>query len=227
VDSPPRLPKYVFSKASQEDSASPNRTAGQRFSALDSLRGVKPRLLRSVGSGVVAGTLVAMLITSPAAAAPDRVGMQHGDVGASVRYWQERLNQMLEAKKRMRSLLPLEEDGVFGPKTEAATEYLQEQANLPADGVVTDETLALSFDGYISMGMDDRPYSLGEEGIWIAWFQFRVNGWLRIHHYPTSALAVDGIYGPRSAAATRYVGRTVGVKNPGNTVRVWRHLPAR
>ena len=61
--------------------------------------------------------------------------MRHGDRGTEVRGWQRWLVSRGHS---------LEADGIFGPRTEAATRAVQRAAGLPASGVVDDATWALS-----------------------------------------------------------------------------------
>lgn len=61
--------------------------------------------------------------------------LRHGDRGTEVRGWQRWL---------VSRGYSLEADGIFGPRTEAATRAVQRAAGLPASGVVDDATWALS-----------------------------------------------------------------------------------
>ena len=61
--------------------------------------------------------------------------MRHGDRGTEVRGWQRWL---------VSRGYDLQADGIYGPRTEAATRAIQRAAGLQASGVVDDATLALS-----------------------------------------------------------------------------------
>lgn len=61
--------------------------------------------------------------------------LRHGDRGTEVRGWQRWLISRGHS---------LQADGIYGPRTEAATRAVQRAAGLPASGVVDDTTWALS-----------------------------------------------------------------------------------
>ena len=61
-----------------------------------------------------------------------------GDAGPAVQRWQSRLNQWLRADGHP----VLVTDGIFGPRTRAATLHLQHRAGTTADGIVGPRTKA-------------------------------------------------------------------------------------
>ena len=60
--------------------------------------------------------------------------LQRGTVGEAVVVLQHQLAQLLR--------LPIREDGLFGPQTQAAVKAFQQLSGLPISGVVDNETAA-------------------------------------------------------------------------------------
>ena len=101
-------------------------------------------------------------------------------------------------------------DGLFGPVTKTAVEKFQGEQGIAVDGVV----------GPVTWGIlgGDRPQpptlSDGSHGTVIEKVQTKLNvmGWLGFTGPP---LAVDGIYGPRTASAVRAVQQHQGLTVDG------------
>jgi peptidoglycan hydrolase-like protein with peptidoglycan-binding domain len=73
-----------------------------------------------------------------AAAAVDQPVLREGSRGAAVQDWQATLNKL--TAKGMPSQATIAADGIFGPKTKAATQAFQRWAHITADGIVGVQT---------------------------------------------------------------------------------------
>lgn len=87
---------------------------------------------------VAVAALGAALVGVGDARAQDLPVLERGDRGADVAYWQGELNQWLDYAREGRRILG--EDGVFGPRTDAATRDFQDAAGLRVDGIVGEST---------------------------------------------------------------------------------------
>lgn len=87
---------------------------------------------------IAAAAVCAALGGAPAAGAQDLPVLERGDRGVAVEYWQGELNQWLDYARDGRRILG--EDGVFGPRTEAATRDFQDASGLTVDGIVGEST---------------------------------------------------------------------------------------
>jgi peptidoglycan hydrolase-like protein with peptidoglycan-binding domain len=92
----------------------------------------------AAGSGSAAAATSAELTSSSTAAARHAPLLRQGMRGAAVREWQQQLNVWLRATGGR----PLVVDGVFGPRTHAATVALQRAARIAVDGIVGPQTRA-------------------------------------------------------------------------------------
>jgi peptidoglycan hydrolase-like protein with peptidoglycan-binding domain len=94
------------------------------------------------GGLAAAGTVPARAATAdtaPAASvAASQPVLREGSRGAAVTEWQSTLNKL--AAKGMPSQPKIAADGIFGPKTKAATQAFQRWAHITADGIVGVQT---------------------------------------------------------------------------------------
>jgi len=146
-------------------------------------------LLGIVGAGIAAPSAGSQLLS-------------RGDAGPSVASWQDRLNDWLQVARTERGRLAV--DGMFGSRTEAATRDLQRTQSIAVDGVVGPATRSTLDDALAAAGGGEgRPLlTTNDRGPAVATWQEKVNDWLRTNRPESGILAVDGIYGPRTQAAT-------------------------
>jgi peptidoglycan hydrolase-like protein with peptidoglycan-binding domain len=135
-----------------------------------------------------------------AAAAPL---LRRGDHGPAVAVWQRELNRWLGDDIAV--------DGIYGPVTEGATIGFQRAADIAVDGIVGPQTRAA-----MRKVLDERPVlSWGDRGPAVARWQDRLNDWLQVARTDRGRLAVDGIFGPRTEAATRDLQGTFNIAVDG------------
>ena len=107
-----------------------------------------------------------------------------------------------------RTLSDSQIDGVFGPVTKAAVEQFQRESKIPADGIVGPVTWGkLGGDG-------PEPPTLaeGSQGSVVRRLQTALNEGRGQFAPPSDpVLAVDGIYGPQTAAAVRGAQKEGGI----------------
>ena len=133
--------------------------------------------------------------------------LEHGDRGPAVAAWQQRMNDWIAAATPA-AVSPLTVDAVFGPATEAVTNAFQESQGITVDGVVGPVTRAafLSAPSLAVRAVDpaaDVPYlEPGDTGSAVSTWQAALNRWFEARHDDTR-IAVDGVFGPRTEAASR------------------------
>lgn len=93
--------------------------------------------LLAVLGGLILGTFVAALSAPEASAQPL---LSEGDRGEAVTSWQENVNDWLQVNRPEAGVLAV--DGIFGPKTEAATIQFQRAQDIRVDGIVGPQTRA-------------------------------------------------------------------------------------
>ena len=130
--------------------------------------------------------------------------ISEGATGATVRWAQYLLVR--------RGLTDKEIDGIFGPKTKAAVEQFQRDSKITVDGIVGPVTWG-------KLGGDrSQPPTLaeGSEGTVVRKLQTALNEG-RGSFAPSSnpVLAVDGIYGPKTADAVRGAQHEGGIAADG------------
>ncbi|HEV3294029.1 MAG TPA: peptidoglycan-binding protein [Streptosporangiaceae bacterium] len=94
-------------------------------------------------------------------------------------------------------------DGIFGPKTEAAVEQFQTADQLPVDGIVGPQTWGALVIVLARGSTGDAVRGLQEE------FRFRDQS------SQGRGLAVDGIFGPKTATAVRSFQQALGITVDG------------
>src|SRR6266702_708013 len=105
-------------------------------------------------------------------------------------------------------------DGIFGPKTEAAVEEFQHADQLRVDGIVGPQTWGALVIVVASGSTGDAVRGVQEE------FRFRA-----LSGDPARALAVDGVFGPKTMAAVLGFQRALGITADGIVGPVtWRAL---
>lgn len=123
--------------------------------------------------------------------------LRSGAEGPRVTAWQHELNAHRDS-----AILT---DGIFGPQTQRATRELQRAHGLAVDGVVGPRTRAASA---AALPADSPLLQLltgGDRGPRVAQWQQQLDVAL------ARPVAVDGIFGPRTAAATRELQRSRGL----------------
>ena len=107
-------------------------------------------------------------------------------------------------------------DGIIGPKTEAAVERFQSADQIGVDGIVGPQTWGALIIVVATGSTGDAVRGVQEE------FQFR-----NLSGDPGRALAVDGVFGPKTAAAVRGFQQALGITVDGIVGPLtWRALSA-
>ena len=137
-----------------------------------------------------------------------------GSAGQPVEVWQQQINAWRDEV----GLDPIAEDGIYGPVTENATRQFQEAQTITVDGLVgpstrTEMQATLSGDAEEPSppseppvdpdppAEDERLLTTGVVGDDVAAWQETMNEWRA--DLGITPIAVDGIYGPVTADATR------------------------
>lgn len=139
-------------------------TSARRSTALAGVGGLVLALTAAGAPAAAAPTTTSVTAAFPTAGPPvlhvARVPLLRlGSRGEAVAAWQRALNRWLRAESRPR----LATDGMFGPRTDAATRAFQRAAGITVDGIVgpqTRDALARTLDG----GSGSTPFE-GTAGI--------------------------------------------------------------
>ncbi|TWE10095.1 peptidoglycan-binding domain-containing protein [Rudaeicoccus suwonensis] len=164
----------------------------------------------ALGLSAIATAPASMAATQPTAAATaahTRTAaapiLYYGSRGVAVRAWQQDIDQVWG---KIPSVPQIAVDGVFGARTEAATKDFQRFAHLTADGVVGPKTRAAMMTAlHGGQGTAPAPAPIlyyGSRGVAVrAWQQDIDQVWGKIPSVPQ--IAVDGVFGARTEAATK------------------------
>ena len=152
-------------------------------------------------------------VTSAAVAQSSRASahLQLGDSGPQVAVWQARVNGLIQA--RVVAGPALVEDGVFGPRTRAATLTVQARLSLARDGVVGPRTRAAMAEQEAAAGLPvgaglngdqsgERALAAGMRGEDVRTWQGIVNTAVRLGQLDHPPIAEDGDFGPQTRRAT-------------------------
>jgi peptidoglycan hydrolase-like protein with peptidoglycan-binding domain len=131
--------------------------------------------------------------------------LREGSRGAAVSDWQAALNKL--AAKGMPKQGTIAVDGVFGPKTKAATLAFQRWAHITADGIVGSQTRAVAARALSSAALDPNPHLKpvlreGSRGTAVSDWQATLNKLAAVGKPDQATVAVDGIFGPKTKTAT-------------------------
>jgi murein L,D-transpeptidase YcbB/YkuD len=132
--------------------------------------------------------------------------LREGSRGAAVSDWQATLNKL--AAKGMPKQAAIATDGIFGPKTKAATQAFQRWAHITADGIVGSQTRAVAATALGSASMDPKPHTKpvlreGSRGAAVSDWQATLNKLAAAGKPAQATVAADGIFGPKTKAATQ------------------------
>jgi peptidoglycan hydrolase-like protein with peptidoglycan-binding domain len=99
-------------------------------------------------------------------------------------------------------------DGIFGPKTKAATQAFQRWAHITADGIVGSQTRAVAATALSSASLDPNPHLKpvlreGSRGAAVTEWQSTLNKLAAAGKPSQPKIAADGIFGPKTKAATQ------------------------
>lgn len=127
--------------------------------------------------------------------------LRRGDVGGDVLLWQRMLNYMTQGEHHLRDHV-IGEDGIFGPKTEAATKRFERGAEFRRDGIVGLRERRRWMGAFITCCGAKKPtVALGSYGFEVGHAQLELNKWLR--GTGEDLLMIDLLYGPATEEAVR------------------------
>ena len=135
--------------------------------------------------------------------------LARGSKGEDVRLLQQQLN----IDRRARNLAPIEQDGKFGPGTEAALEDFQRSRNLPASGKLDYATYS-ALQQARPRGTQGSPLlQRGDRSDSVKSLQWLLNRYRQAKGLPS--LESDGNFGPNTEAALRAYQREMGLPAHG------------
>ena len=171
----------------------------------------------AAGAAVLMAGGIAVTVAMPAraaAAAPATVAtasaqqplLREGSRGAAVSDWQNTLNKL--AAKGTPAQAKIAVDGIFGPNTKAVTQAFQRWAGIAADGIAGPQTRAASVVALSSAALDPNPHlkpvlHQGSRGAAVSDWQATLNKLAAAGKPAHVKIAVDGIFGPNTKAATQ------------------------
>jgi len=140
------------------------------------------------------------------AAASAQQLLREGSRGAAVSDWQETLNKL--AAKGTPAQGKVAVDGIFGPKTKAATQTFQRWAGVAVDGIVGPQTRAAAAVALSSAALDPNSHLKpvlheGSRGTAVSDWQATLNKLAEAGKPGQAKIAVDGIFGAKTKAATQ------------------------
>jgi len=144
-----------------------------------------------------------------------------GASGSAVATWQAAMNTWLESASPSTSRLDV--DGVYGRLTDSVTRQFQFAQGLPVDGLVGPVTRAAFLSAPALVERGRSPVALGpflapgDRGDAVANWQSALNRWTRAARAWVDPLAVDGVYGPLTVAATKVFQQSQGITIDGLT----------
>jgi peptidoglycan hydrolase-like protein with peptidoglycan-binding domain len=147
---------------------------------------------------VVAAILLGIVVAAVGAPSAGAQILSRGDVGPAVATWQGNLNDWFRVNRPERGILAV--DGIYGPRTEAATIGFQRAQDIRVDGVVGPQTRG----AFEATAVADSPAEPGSRPLLVRGSRGdAVERWQQRLADNGAGIAVDGIYGPNTAAATR------------------------
>ena len=127
--------------------------------------------------------------------------LRRGDVGGDVLLWQRMLNYMTTGEHHLPEDV-IAEDGIFGPKTEAATKRFERGAEFQRDGIVGVRERRRWMGAFITCCGAKKPtVAFGSYGFDVGHAQLKLNEWLR--ESEQILLTIDLLYGPATEQAVR------------------------
>jgi peptidoglycan hydrolase-like protein with peptidoglycan-binding domain len=164
-----------------------------------------------VAAIVAAGSLTATAayaatpsVTAPALSVNQPI-LHEGSQGPAVKNWQALIDQLAARGEPSQPAIAV--DGIFGPMTKAATENFQRWAHIIVDGIVGPQTRASASLAVSSAALDTRSHlkptlSEGSQGAAVKDWQATLDKLASQGKPSQPAIAVDGIFGPKTKAAT-------------------------
>lgn len=139
--------------------------------------------------------------------------LDRGTAGPAVGDWQSRLNEW----RTRTGLAAIAVDGIYGPITDNATRNFQAAADIAVDGIVGPQTRSALEEALAAPApapaADAPVIGPGSAGLVVAAWQQQVNEWRT--RTGLAAIAVDGIYGPVTEAATTGFQQEAGITVDG------------
>lgn len=151
---------------------------------------------------------------------PDAPVLGVGASGPNVRTWQHAMNEWL-AVDAPGDPYRLTVDGVYGLLTDSITRRFQFAQGIPVDGLVGPVTRAayLSAPDLVAAGRtpvaSGATLTAGDRGDGVLAWQHDLDRWVAAAGAPLDPVAADGVFGPRTEAATRYFQQAQGVTVDG------------